>query len=118
MNIPCAVNFVCAADRYLSMYYGEVEVPKRASDGYENTPTLVGMADVYINSLGHVWNKKARQRVYGRQPLMLEYRGKEVLIVDAIVSNVGTCLWEYYLVKITSTYFLKAYGGGLRSAVG
>lgn len=54
---------VCTSDRYLSMYYGEVEVPKRASDGYENAPTLVGMADVYINHLGHVWNKKAREAV-------------------------------------------------------
>lgn len=53
--------FVCSAKRYLSMYYGDVEVPKRASDGYENIPTLVGIADVFINKLGHVWNKKARE---------------------------------------------------------
>lgn len=39
----------------------DVKVPKRASDGYENVPTLVGMADVFINKLGHVWNKKARK---------------------------------------------------------
>lgn len=46
--------------RYLSTYYTVVEVPKLASDGYENAPTLVGMADVFVNNLGYVWNKKAR----------------------------------------------------------
>ncbi|CAM9126955.1 unnamed protein product [Ectocarpus sp. 4 AP-2014] len=47
-----------AAARYLSAYYTEVETPKRASDGYENAPTLVGIADVFINKLGYVWNAK------------------------------------------------------------
>lgn len=46
--------------RYLSTYYTEVETPKRASDGYENAPTLVGIADVFINTLGYVWNAKVR----------------------------------------------------------
>lgn len=47
--------------RYLSAYYTEVETPKRASDGYENAPTLVGIADVFINRLGYVWNAKVRK---------------------------------------------------------
>lgn len=56
-------HFPCArvSSRYLSAYYSEeVEVPKRALDGYENAPTLVGMTDVFINELGYVWNGKAR----------------------------------------------------------
>ncbi|CAM9891928.1 unnamed protein product, partial [Ectocarpus sp. 8 AP-2014] len=48
------------AARFLSTYHATVEVPKPASDGYENIPTLVGMADVFINKLGYVWNEKAR----------------------------------------------------------
>ncbi|CBJ29242.1 conserved unknown protein [Ectocarpus siliculosus] len=44
--------------RFLSTYHATVEVPKPASDGYENIPTLVGMADVFINKLGYVWNEK------------------------------------------------------------
>ncbi|CAN0301288.1 unnamed protein product [Ectocarpus sp. 12 AP-2014] len=46
------------AARFLSTYHATVEVPKPASDGYENIPTLVGMADVFINKLGYVWNDK------------------------------------------------------------
>lgn len=45
--------------RYLSTYYTAVEVPKPAADGYESAPTLVGMADVFVNEFGHVWNDKA-----------------------------------------------------------
>lgn len=46
--------------RHLSVYYvKKTEMPKRRRDGYENVPTLVGMADVFINHLGYVWNTKA-----------------------------------------------------------
>ncbi|CAN0400254.1 unnamed protein product, partial [Ectocarpus fasciculatus] len=67
-----AANGDSEAARFLSTYYATVEVRKPASDGYENTPTLVGMADVFINKLGYVWNDKARQswrRLYRAQLL-------------------------------------------------
>lgn len=45
------------------MYYvEETEVPKLKIDGYENVPTLAGMADVFINDRGFIWNKKARSK--------------------------------------------------------
>lgn len=50
-----------AQSRYLSSYYTYIDVPKLARDGYENPPTLVGLADVFINRLGYVWNEKARK---------------------------------------------------------
>lgn len=50
-------------ERYLSTstYYTDFEDYKGASDVYENTPTLVGIADVFVNKLGYVWNKKVRK---------------------------------------------------------
>lgn len=38
------------------------EVPKLASDAYESVPTVVGMADVFINNLGFFWNSKASDK--------------------------------------------------------
>lgn len=48
--------------RYLSAYYTQVEVPKQSRDGYENTPTLVGMADVFVNRIGYLWNTNVREK--------------------------------------------------------
>lgn len=50
--------------RYLSSYYAKPDVvrTKSAENGYEAVPTLVGMADVYIDTHGYVWNKQARPR--------------------------------------------------------
>lgn len=31
------------------------------SDGYEAVPTVVSMADVFVNNLGYFWNEKARK---------------------------------------------------------
>ena len=31
-----------------------------AVNGYESVPTLVSMADVFINTYGYVWNKMVR----------------------------------------------------------
>lgn len=46
--------------RYLSTPYTDFVDSKRASDGHSNTPTVVGMANVFINKLGYVWNNKVR----------------------------------------------------------
>ncbi|CAN0156813.1 unnamed protein product, partial [Ectocarpus sp. 13 AM-2016] len=56
--VDAVANGDSEAARYLSTYYAVVEVPKLASDGYENAPTLVGMADVFVNNLGYIWNEK------------------------------------------------------------
>ncbi|CBJ29237.1 conserved unknown protein [Ectocarpus siliculosus] len=56
--VDAVANGDSEAARYLSTYYTVIEVPKLASDGYENAPTLVGMADVFVNNLGYVWNEK------------------------------------------------------------
>ncbi|CAM9451065.1 unnamed protein product, partial [Ectocarpus sp. 4 AP-2014] len=58
--VDAVANGDSEAARYLSTYYTVIDVPKLASDGYENAPTLVGMADVFVNNLGYVWNEKAR----------------------------------------------------------
>ena len=45
--------------RYLSSYYSEkttAEVPKLAEDGYEAAPTVVAVADVFIDNRGFFWN--------------------------------------------------------------
>ncbi|CAM9867121.1 unnamed protein product [Pylaiella littoralis] len=54
--VDAVANGNTTAARYLSSYYRTVEVPKRARDGYENIPTVVGMADVFINERGFLWN--------------------------------------------------------------
>lgn len=47
--------------RFLSANYAHTgNVTKRASDGYESIPTVVSMADVYIDSNGFVWNDRVR----------------------------------------------------------
>lgn len=47
--------------RYMSSYYAipEIEIPKPASGGYEGVPTVVSLADVFINPFGYVWNARA-----------------------------------------------------------
>ena len=56
-------SFAKHVGRHLSVYYvEETEVPKLKIDGYENVPTLAGMADVFINDRGFIWNKKARSK--------------------------------------------------------
>ncbi|CAN0214375.1 unnamed protein product, partial [Ectocarpus fasciculatus] len=72
-----------AAARYLSTYYAEVETPKRASDGYENAPTLVGIADVYINTLGYVWNAKDHVVPKSCKSELFGQRGRTVLPTKA-----------------------------------
>lgn len=61
-------------ERYLSTssYYTDFEGSTVASDGYDDTPTLVGIADVFINKLGYVWNKKVRRtRAAGRRRMCM-----------------------------------------------
>lgn len=49
--------------RFLSANYAYAgNVTKRASDGYENMPTVVSIADAYIDSNGFVWNERVRLR--------------------------------------------------------
>ncbi|CAM9436075.1 unnamed protein product, partial [Hapterophycus canaliculatus] len=49
------------AGRYLCPSYVDGETSKGASEGYEDAPVLVGMADVVVNELGYIWNQKARR---------------------------------------------------------
>ncbi|CAN0080944.1 unnamed protein product [Pylaiella littoralis] len=63
-------NGSTTAARYLSPYYSTVVVPKLARDGYENIPTVVGMADVFINERGFLWNAEARKRERQRDYIM------------------------------------------------
>lgn len=81
--------------RYLSTYYTDVEVPKRAIDGYENTPTLVGMANVFVNELGYVWNEKVRK---GPRK---EHRGSQIVrtaLVFSFMSIVAN--WRDFLCDV------------------
>ncbi|CAM9229206.1 unnamed protein product, partial [Ectocarpus sp. 12 AP-2014] len=52
------------AGKHLSVYYPGPDVDMASSfssdNGYEGVPTLVSLADVFINSSGYVWNEKAR----------------------------------------------------------
>ncbi|CAM9433421.1 unnamed protein product [Ectocarpus sp. 12 AP-2014] len=52
------------AGKRLSVYYPGPDVDMASSfssdNGYEGVPTLVSLADVFINSSGYVWNEKAR----------------------------------------------------------
>ncbi|CAM9847789.1 unnamed protein product [Ectocarpus sp. 4 AP-2014] len=51
------------AGKHLSVYYPGPDVDMASSfgsdNGYEGIPTLVSLADVFINSSGYVWNEKA-----------------------------------------------------------
>lgn len=53
--------FLRFVERYLGTFPLDFEDPPKARYGYEHTPSLVGMADVFINNLGYVWNKKVRK---------------------------------------------------------
>lgn len=57
---PCRLTpALSCVGRYLSTYYAkEVEVPKPQRDEYENDPTVVAMADVFVGKMGFVWNEK------------------------------------------------------------
>ncbi|CAM9968750.1 unnamed protein product, partial [Pylaiella littoralis] len=103
--VKAVANGDSAAGRYLSSYYADVEVPKRASDGYENVPTLVGMADMFINKLGHVWNEKARKEP--RKVLELaddtcvsdqseELREGLYFVVEACLGNVVFIMTQFW----------------------
>lgn len=73
----------------------ELEVPKRASDGYENVLTLVGIADVFINELGHVWNTKAR-----KEPHVVQCLADDLRYYRAPFGNCRAVLYETLRVSI------------------
>lgn len=84
---------IVSSERFLSTYHATVEVPKPASDGYENIPTLVGMADVFINKLGYVWNEKAR------------YSRRSSFSVHLVANNLGHEFNGTYLASQANSKF-------------
>lgn len=57
------------SNRYLSGYYPTPEfgIPTSPCDGYERIPTLVAMADVYVNTFGYVWNERVSHSLLNEQ---------------------------------------------------
>lgn len=57
------LDFVFHVPRLLTPYCKteEIGVPRRAIEECLRTPTVVSMADVFINKAGCIWNEKVRE---------------------------------------------------------